>query len=85
MLDELKKQIADAPLTEDEKGLVSSIVENLDDDTQRELQGLFTESPWFIPYIYVNSAAKKYALAKADVDAFRSVVANEADVLEMIE
>lgn len=65
-----------------EKEELIEALSSIHQDYLDELQALFSKHPWFIPYLYVNLAAKKFALSSGDLDAFRDVIETEAKVAE---
>lgn len=84
-MDEIQKQIAEAPLSELEKTqLISALHAISDEDTIAEISRLLKEKPWLIPVLSVNLAAKKKAFAAQDEARFSRILAEEINLLEML-
>ncbi len=85
-LDVLKQHVEDSPLTANEKQVLLEALSTLTEKEHiDELNAIIDDSPWVVPYLYVNFAAKKYAILSDDMDAFRRIVDNEVSVLENLD
>lgn len=82
MSDSLKKYVDESPLNDEEKQELLNALSGIPKNEAGVLAQQFEEDPWLVPYLYVNFAAKKYAISKGDKDAFRRVVENEVDILK---
>ena len=85
LIPELEKLIAISPIEPEEKAALASALSAGEKSFQKELAGAAASHPELLPYLYINFAAKKYAIAKNDPDAFKSVIENSKAFLESYE
>jgi hypothetical protein len=73
-----------SPLLQGEKDELYEILSGADEETLEQLCSLFSQKPELVPHLYMNLAAKKFAISSNDPQAFDRVVANEMKMLEKI-
>lgn len=81
---DLRREIDVALLSQEEKNLMCETLEGLDNEAQTELSELSVQHPWLLSFLYVNYAAKRYALGKGSEDLLRKILTEEAEVLEAV-
>jgi hypothetical protein len=84
LLDTLRTLVDTSPLMQGEKDELYGILSGADEETLEQLCTLFSQKSELVPHLYMNLAAKKFAISSNDPHAFERVVANEAKILEKI-
>ena len=81
----VQEYVEESPLTPTEQTELLEALSGMSDADSAALAGRFEENPWLVPYLYVNFAAKKYALSKGDPEAFTRVVESEQVIVEDLD
>lgn len=80
----LQTIVNNSPLADFEKVELVEALVPMPGEYLEELCVACEAQPWLVSYLYVNLAAKKYAVSKKDSTALKTIVENEARLLEHI-